>query len=124
MLDNGGNLAPAAPTLAFTIEDRGGGPRVVWLEEPVPITVEQALRPPGSRRGDDELASVGRACDEWLRTTLSAGPVIRAEIVTKGRRAGFKLDSLRRAKARIGATSIREGFGPGAQFYWQARVPT
>jgi hypothetical protein len=45
MLDNGGNLAPAAPTLAYTIEDLGDGPRVIWSDEPVPITVEEALRP-------------------------------------------------------------------------------
>ena len=43
MLDNGGNLGPPAPTLAYSIEDRGNGPRVEWSDEPVPITAEEAI---------------------------------------------------------------------------------
>ncbi len=43
MLDNGGNLGPPAPTLAYSIEDRGDGPRVEWFDEPVPITAEEAI---------------------------------------------------------------------------------
>ena len=41
--DNGGNLAPPAPTLAYTIEEVEDGPRVAFLDEPVAITVDQAL---------------------------------------------------------------------------------
>ena len=43
MLDNGGNLAPPASTLAYRIEDRGEGTRVEWLDDPLPITAEEAL---------------------------------------------------------------------------------
>ena len=43
MLDNGCNLAPTVPTLAYRIEDRGDGPRVEWETEADPITTEEAL---------------------------------------------------------------------------------
>ena len=45
MLDNGGNVAPAAPTLAYVIDDCGSGPKVVWADNPVAITIEQASDP-------------------------------------------------------------------------------
>src|SRR6185312_5599360 len=41
--DNGGNLGPPAPTLAYLIADRGAGPRVEWVEGCRPITAEEAL---------------------------------------------------------------------------------
>jgi hypothetical protein len=44
MLDNGGNVAPLAPTIVYAIKDRGRDPERAWLEDPMPITVEQALR--------------------------------------------------------------------------------
>ena len=79
MLDNGGNLAPAAPTLAYTIEDRGDGPRVIWSDEPVPITVEEALRPRLGPRSPGEEPDLSE-CDEWLRATLADGPVLAADL--------------------------------------------
>ncbi len=118
MLDNGGNVAPLAPTLAYAIEDRGKGPEVAWLEDPMPVTVEQALRPLHAERDHEEQAFARRECDEWLREMLSTGPVLYTEILTAGRLNGFTRDTLRRAKERIGAMSCREGFGPGSRLYW------
>jgi putative DNA primase/helicase len=122
MLDNGGNVAPPAPTLAYTIEDHGTGPCVVWHPEPVVVTVEQALQSQSSPRRGGVPVSPRRECDEWLRAVLSAGPVLRSEIMTRGHEAGFRIDAIRRAKARVGVTSIREGFGAGARFYWRAKA--
>jgi hypothetical protein len=45
MLDNGGNVAAPAPTLAYAIEDRGTGARVEWIDEPAAIIAGQALQP-------------------------------------------------------------------------------
>ena len=39
MLDNGGNVAPPAPALPYVIDDCGCGPRVVWCDESVPISI-------------------------------------------------------------------------------------
>jgi hypothetical protein len=121
MLDNGGNVAPPAPTLAYMIEDRHNGPQVTWHDEPVPITVEQALRPNSSIPNEQEQAFVGRECDQWLREMLTAGPVLHAKIMSVGREAGFTIDGLRRAKERIGVTAFRDGFGPGSRFYWKLK---
>ncbi len=121
MLDNGGNVAPPTPTLAYMIEDRDQGARVRWCDEPVPITVGQALRPLPSPPDEEDRAFFGRECDQWLREMLTAGPVLHAEIMHVGREAGFTRDALRRAKRRIGATAYRDGFGPGSRFYWQLK---
>ena len=119
MLDNGGNVAPPAPTLAYVIEDRGHGPQVSWYDESVPVTVEQALRPRPSPADEEDRAFFGRESDQWLREMLDAGPVLYTDIVNVGRTAGFNRDTLRRAKERIGATAYRDGFGPGSRFYWR-----
>jgi putative DNA primase/helicase len=121
MLDNGGNVAPPAPTLAYVIEDRDRGPQVTWRDDPVPITIDQALRPASAAHDSAEPVFTGRECDLWLRETLAAGPVHHAKIMTDGREAGFTPDALRRAKERIGASAFRQGFGPGSQFYWQLK---
>jgi hypothetical protein len=121
MLDNGGNVAPPAITFAYTIENHGNGPQVVWHPEAVSVTVEQALQSQASPRRVSLHVSPRRECDDWLRAVLSTGPVLRAEVITKGHEAGFKLDAIRRAKARVGVTSTREGFGAGARFYWRAK---
>jgi putative DNA primase/helicase len=121
MLDNGGNVAPPAPTLAYVIEERETGPLVTWHNEPVPITVEQALRPQSSLPDEEERAFFGRESDQWLREMLAAGPVLHAKIMMVGREAGFTHDTLRRAKERIGVKAYRDGFGPGSRFYWQLK---
>jgi len=120
MLDNGGNVAPAAPTLAYTIEDTGDAPRVVWSDEPVPITVEEALRlrpEMAAREPEPDMID----CEEWLRATLAGGPILAADLRRAGEEAGFAWITLRRARSRIGAVIRREGFGPGSKYYWQER---
>ncbi len=121
MIDNGGNVAPPAPSLAYVIEDRGRGPQVTWRDEPVPATVEQSLRPPPSPADEEEQVFLGRECDKWLHEMLAAGPVFHGEVMTAGREAGFAPEALRRAKERIGATAYREGFGPGSRYFWHLK---
>jgi hypothetical protein len=121
MIDNGGNVAPPAASLAYIIADQGRGPQVTWRDEPVPTTMEQALRPLPSHPDDEEQAFLGRKCDQWLHEMLAAGPVLHGEVMNAGREAGFSRDTLRRAKERIGVMSYRDGFGPGSRFYWQLK---
>ena len=109
MLDNGGNVGPPAPTLAYVIEDGEHGVQVTWRDQPVPITVEQALRPPSGAHASAEPVFTGRESDVWLREMLATGPVLHATIMTAGREAGFTPDALRRAKERIGAPRIDRG---------------
>jgi hypothetical protein len=119
MCDNGGNLGPTAPTLAYVIEDRDGGPRVEWLDKPVAITAEQALASETEAAIDPELAAENRACDRWLREMLAAGRQLAVDVWRAGQDAGFSRDALKRAKLRIGAETEREGFGPGSKCYWR-----
>ena len=43
MLDNGGNLAPGQPGLAFVVDDEGGAARVDWLPETIDLDADAAL---------------------------------------------------------------------------------
>jgi hypothetical protein len=120
MLDNGCNLTGSVPTLAYRIDDRGDGPAVEWEQETVPITTEDALRAETEAKdgpGRDEA----RECQAWLRETLRVGPMQVAELLKAGRDAGFSQDQLKRAKERIGARTIREGFGPGSKCTWSVQ---
>ncbi len=119
MFDNGGNTGPLALPLAFTIEDRTGrGPQVSWSNEPVTITLEQALRSKGrsSNPGDDPELS---ECEEWLKETLAGGQALAAEVRRAAQAAGFSLTTLHRARTAISAATRRVGFGPGSKLYWQ-----
>jgi hypothetical protein len=123
MFDNGGNAAPLAPTLSYTIENSSGrGPHVVWSDEPVTIAIDEALRPrrqTPTDRQDEELTD----CQQWLREMLATagGRMLAAEIRRAGQEAGFSWTTLFRARGRVGATARREGFGPGSKSYWQLR---
>ncbi len=79
LLDNGGNVAPPATTLAFVIEDRGRGPRVVWSDETVPITAGEALRPRQEIAGHELVDA--QECGEWLRDFLLDGPKPSTEVL-------------------------------------------
>ena len=109
MLDNGGNVVPLAPTIAYAIEDHGRVPAVAWLPEPIPTTIAQALRHLPARSNADEPALAMHECDLWLREMLSAGPVLYAEILTAGRPNGFTRNTLRRAKKRLGEGRAARG---------------
>jgi len=108
MCDNGTNLAPEVPTLSYTVEDRGEGPTVAWGTEPVLVTADEALQ---AQSRDADQQAERRECDQWLRETLAGGPMPTKEVWCKGKAEGFSRDSLKRAKARIGATTHRDRFG-------------
>jgi hypothetical protein len=107
MCDNGTNLAPEVPTLSYIVDDHGDGPVVAWGTEPVPITADEALQ---AQTRDEDQQAERRECNQWLRETLANGPVFVREIWRRGKEEGFSRDALKRAKTRIGATTLREGF--------------
>ena len=109
MLDNGGNVVPLAPALAYTIEDRGGGPRVVWSDALVPINVDQVLRMKSGPPAVPEPTSRSTACDGWLRSFLVGGMKPATEILKAANEAGFSKNQIRRARSRIGAVARKEG---------------
>jgi hypothetical protein len=122
MLDNGGNVSPLASPLAYTIEDDGKpGPRLRWSDQPVALLVDNSARASGGTRTGDEAPALDR-CDQWLKDALASGRVPAAELQRAGEAAGFSRSKIQRARSRVGAETLREGFGPGAKVYWQLRV--
>jgi hypothetical protein len=88
---------------------------VEWEADPVDITAEQAL---SAESEDQHERTEARECNEWLRDTLKDGPVLHADLITAGRNTGFNLSALNRSKVRIGAKTVREGFGKGSKCSW------
>ncbi len=121
MLDNGGNLARPAPTLAYNIDDRGEGPRVEWLDAPLPITAEEALAADQAACQAVVAAPERRDAEGWLSEVLSDGPVPAKEVEVASRAAGLSRMTLRRAKDRLLVESVKDGYGIEARWLW--RIP-
>jgi hypothetical protein len=121
MLDNGGNLAAPAPTLAYVIEDQDKGPKLAWLDEPVPITVDEALQPRVKSAEDKDHDEV-RECEMWLKDFLMKGPRPSIEVIKAGSGAGYSRNQLQRAKQHIKAFAQKQGFQDGSQWMWE--LPT
>jgi putative DNA primase/helicase len=120
MLDNGGNVAAPARTLAYLIEDRGGGPKVVWCAEPMAMTVGEAL---GPRHRSARIAVVeARRCRQWLSDFLLDGPKLSSEVFKTAAVSGYSRDQVKAAKHSIGAVAQKRGFREGSQWTWQ--LPT
>jgi putative DNA primase/helicase len=119
MLDNGDNVAPPAPALAYTIEDRDGGPRIKWCLEPASSAIGTSLKPgyPAQLHHEGQAAR-HQLCDHWLRAYLAERRQSTSEIFEAATDAGFTKDQVRRAKSRIGAVANRVGFDKDAQWSW------
>jgi putative DNA primase/helicase len=119
MLDNGGNVAPPAPALAYMIEDRENGPRIEWCHEPVSSAIVTSLEPAQrAQRHHEGQAARHHLCDHWLRAFLAERHRSTTEIFKAASEAGFTKDQVRRAKSRIGAVANRVGFDKDAQWSW------
>jgi hypothetical protein len=112
-------LSAPAPTLAYVIEDHGVGARVERLEEPVAITIEEALRPKAAQAPNGRQACDRLECDAWLHAFLAGGVKPAAEVMNASTAAGFSKDQIRRAKHRIGAVARRQGFGVDGGWFWR-----
>ena len=101
------------------IEHRGSGPRVEWSQE--------AVAPPGERLPKLETTPVGYArehaksheCDDWLRAFLADRPRAAEEVFEFGAGAGFTKDQIRKAKHRLSAVTLKEGFAGTGQRNWR-----
>jgi putative DNA primase/helicase len=123
MLDNGGNVAPPAPALAYMIGDRENGPRIEWCHEPVSSAIVTSLEPAQrAQRHHEGQAARHHVCDHWLRAFLAERRRSTTEILEAASEAGFTKDQVRRAKSRIGAVAKRAGFDKDAQWSWRLPV--
>jgi hypothetical protein len=116
MLDNGGNLAPRQPGLAFVVHDEGGAARVEWLPETIDLDADAALARAVKIGPSGTTGRVGRrhACEEWLRGFLAGGPRLARECEQAALVAGFNRRLLERARVALAIRSVRTGFGQGS----------
>ena len=93
--------------------------RVVW-EGTTAHTAMTLLAQPadGEERGALEEAQ------DFLRHVLSDGRRPSKEVQAEARAAGITDATLRRARAAIGIQPSRDGFGPGAVWYWSLPAAT
>jgi putative DNA primase/helicase len=119
MVDNGSNIAPPAPVLAYTISNRDSGARIEWSDEPMTRIAANSLKPARFAQLDHAEQFAGpQECDDWLRAFLAEGRRPPAEIFKAASDAGYSKNRIRRAKSRIGVMVTKEGFATSGQWSW------
>jgi putative DNA primase/helicase len=110
------NLAPDAGGLAYSLRDSAldGIPSIAWESQPVSITADEVLSIPGG--GDERTGREDAA--EWLRVALADGPMKATDVKRQAKQNSIAERTLNRAKTTAGVQTKREGFGPGATWYW------
>jgi putative DNA primase/helicase len=113
------NMARKPQGLAYRLLQTIIGDNIVasyvhWEDTPVTISADQALgaaESAGSRTTKEEAT-------DFLRDILGQGEVPAEEVQQAARRAGITPKPLRSAREALKVKSRREGFGPGAVWYW------
>lgn len=113
------NLALPPQGLAFQLEqtivaDGIIGLRVVFEDEPVSITANEALA--AEAAGTDKTTK--DEAKEFLQGALAGGPVAAKDVERIARDHGISPKSLRTAREALKAKITRDGFGPGSKSLW------
>jgi putative DNA primase/helicase len=114
------NIGPPTPTLRYRLAT-GELPehpsttwtRIVWEG----TSGRSAAEIMAAQMEDRESAGAREQAEEWLRDTLSGGPMPSKAIVREAREAGIAPRTLDRAKASLGVEAARHG-GIGAAGSW------
>jgi DNA polymerase bacteriophage-type len=126
-----GSHSAAMPTLAYRIEvvriDWDAKrqrdiivPRIVWEQEPVDVTADEAIAANKATFGDSRKARAA-PIREFLRDILIAAgaPVLQKIIIERGALKNYSLDQLRRARRAIGAIAFkRQGENLSSPWLW------
>lgn len=111
------NLGPDVTGMAYHIEEVGGVPRVVWSEEIIELSADDALR--GDNNTDEHETTLVALAVGWLRELLSDGPIASNDVKLEAKEAGYSLATLRRAQAIL---KIKPHRAPGlcrrSIWYW------
>jgi hypothetical protein len=95
--------------------------RIVWGTTTIDETADEALG------AGDDMPTMAEEAEKLLRETLRKGRVVVQDIEAEARAAGMLGASkeiraskpFRMACERLGVSHEREGFGPGAKYYWR-----
>jgi hypothetical protein len=107
------NLGPAPDSLAYRLVGEGefGVARVQW-EGATAYTASALLATSDDADDRGEVES-------WLRDYLEAeGRANAGDVIRDGKLAGFSENQVKKARKRVGAASIRHGFGKGSTVIW------
>jgi hypothetical protein len=109
------NLSAETAGLAYRVaETSNGAPRLHWEQEPVTVTVADAM-------GDDlscENHSASKAAGNWLLEALSDGRVASRDLQKMAKENGIAWRTLNRVKESVCVTVYPEGFSPKT-WYWE-----
>lgn len=113
------NLArDVALGMAYSIVDSPVMPGVgvlAWEPDPVSLSVDEALAP--DHEGDEGVSALDDATG-WLRQALADGRLESKDVQKLAKENGHAWATVRRAKDEVGVIVEREGFGPGAKWFW------
>jgi hypothetical protein len=111
------NLSKPPPALRYRLQSHPGTDvaRVVWDQSPVTFDAAGLL---AAAAGNEEDRSALQEAVDWLADLLALGPKAAADVLKDARRDGLSETTVKRAKARLGVQSQREGFGPGSHVVW------
>jgi len=114
------NLAKKPTGLAYTlgsVEVPGIGPigRIAWEPEAIMMTADDAL---AAAAADPEERTARESAAEWLRDALAGGPMLANDVKAAAKESSVAWRTVRRAMKAAGVTARRQGFGPGAKWYW------
>jgi hypothetical protein len=95
--------------------------RIVWGTTTIDETADEALG------AEDDTPNLAEAAEKLLRVILGTGQVLVSDIEAEARAAGmlgatkelWASKPFRTACERLGVLHEREGFGPGAKWYWR-----
>ena len=118
MLPIKNNLGNDRTGMAYLISEVCGVPYVLWEQDPVIMSADEALAPIA-----DDRQRVRNDASEFLFEMLSANPMSVDEIKEEANRAGYSWATVRRAKAAIGVQSKKEGFGKTGEWFWHLPKP-
>lgn len=115
MLPAKNNIAPDVNGLAYRIEGEAMAAKVLWDDEPVNCSADEALAPVGDPRDrtDREQAA------DWLREALQDGPVPSVELFAQAKENGIAGRTLRRAYKDLGGKPMKVDFSGG----WCWKLP-
>lgn len=120
MLPIKNNLAADTSGLSYSVVVPHGAPCLAWSDQPVTITVDDAL---AAGRDDDPRGSERRDAKAWLGEVLGDGPMEAKEVKRQANAGGPAWHTVRRAKDDLHVNAYREGFGPGAVWKWALPGP-
>jgi len=106
------NLAPKGNAVGYELRDGG----FYWVKD-CDLTVSKIL----AAEGMEETSALGQA-EDFLQEELGDGPVDASQVLRDARESGLSEKTVRRAKAKLGIKSQRqgeEGKKGGGKFAWE-----